>query len=140
MWIQDIDKYVSISPGDVVIDCGANIGDVSAYFLSRGAVVHSFEPNPSAYNILRERFKDNKNVICINKAVSDRDGAAKLFLHEHAKQNQVKYSTGCSMVSDKINVNEDDFLIVGVTDLCNYISNINKKVKFLKIDIEERVY
>lgn len=37
---------VQINAGDVVFDCGANMGLFSAYAASKGAIVHAFEPNP----------------------------------------------------------------------------------------------
>ena len=129
-------REIEINQGDIIIDCGANIGDITNYFVTRGAVVYAFEPNPHAFQKLQSRFIGNKNVICINKAVSDYDGTGKLFLHELASSDQVKYSTGSSMVGDKNNVNESTYEEIEVINLSSFIDSLDSEVKVLKIDIE----
>jgi len=129
---------IPLEPGDVAIDCGANVGNITDWFLSQGAEVYAFEPNPHAFAVLKERFLDNPRVVCINKGVAGiKDvGEAKLFLHKKAETNQVKYASGCSILSDKHNVNADDYLSIEIIDLCEFIKNLEKRVKILKIDIE----
>jgi FkbM family methyltransferase len=123
-----------------MIDCGSNIGDVTAPFAARGATVLAYEPNSYAFEKLSSRFKNDKNVRCINSAVSSRDGEAKLFLHEDSRQDPVKYSTGSSLVSEKQNVNSDDYTEIEIVDLSKVIKKIKevfkKDIHILKIDIE----
>ncbi len=127
---------IDIKPGDVVIDCGANIGDVTQYFYDRGAKVYAFEPNPYAYNILYKRFENIDKVVCIKKAVSDFDGKGKLFFHDLSETDPVKYSTGSSMVEDKNNVNSSTYEEVEIISLSRFITELSENVKVLKIDIE----
>src|SRR5215471_19231611 len=47
---------MTVNPGDVIIDCGANIGDVTSLFARAGATVYAFEPNPLCFSILSRRF------------------------------------------------------------------------------------
>ena len=47
--ISDLDEII-INPGDLVIDCGANVGKVTDYFSSKGATVIAFEPNQFAFS------------------------------------------------------------------------------------------
>ena len=129
-------KGIQIKQGDIVIDCGANVGAITNYFVTRGAIVYAFEPNPYAFEKLQSRFEGNKNVICIKKAVSDYDGVGKLFFHKLASADQIKYSTGSSMVGSKNNVNESTYEEVEVVNLSNFIENLGSEVKVLKIDIE----
>ena len=42
--------------GDVVVDCGANIGEFSRAAEQRGAIVHAFEPDAVEYSCLRENI------------------------------------------------------------------------------------
>lgn len=51
-----------ISPGALVFDVGAHIGQKSALYLAQGARVVCIEPQPSCYNILKEKFNNNSNV------------------------------------------------------------------------------
>ena len=135
-------EYLNIdfSPGDIMIDCGANVGDVSAPFAVMGATILAYEPNQKAYQKLSERFKDYKNVKCLNSAVSFKDGKAKLFLHESANVDPLKYSTGSSLIIDKENINPEDYIETEMVDLAKVIRRIKKvfkkNVHILKIDIE----
>ena len=53
-----------LEQGDYVIDCGANIGEVTNFFQQVGAKVYAFEPNKHAFEILSKRYHDNENVVC----------------------------------------------------------------------------
>lgn len=50
--------HVSLSPGDIVIDCGANIGEFSLYCHLRGASVFAFEPDPIEFRALKANAKN----------------------------------------------------------------------------------
>jgi FkbM family methyltransferase len=125
-------------PGDIVIDCGASVGEVTAYFCLKGAEVYAFEPNKYAFQVLKRRFSGYPNVHCVQKGVSAPElaGTAKLYLHEHADSDQLKYSTGSSIRADKCNVDVQNYLEVQLLDLCSFINILNRPIKVLKIDIE----
>ena len=129
---------IDIKTGDCVIDCGANVGNVTEYFQSLGASVIAFEPNKFAFDTLQKRFKNNKKVKCIQKGVSGKKdaGIKKLFLHQRAPENQILWSTGSSIVKDKGNVNKHDYIDVEMVDLCKFLKFFEREVKVLKIDIE----
>lgn len=132
-------KFIfDLDQGDYVIDCGANVGDITNFFQQIGAKVFAFEPNKHAFKILDKRYYNNKNVVCINKGVGSKDdaGIKKLFLHESAEENQVMYSTGCSIVKDKENVNSENYEEIEIVNLGLFIKALDKPVKVLKIDIE----
>jgi len=134
---ETLDK-IEINEGDLVIDCGANIGEVTNYFQWRGADVISFEPNPYAHQALKSRFRDNKKVSCLEGGVAAPHacGEKKLFLHERAKENQITYSTGSSIKEDKNNVDKQNFIMVKIIDLGKFIEGLKRPIKVLKIDIE----
>ncbi len=125
-----------IHPGDLAIDCGANVGEVTALMRSRGAIVHAFEPNPFAFDALQKRFAAEPAVQCRQEAVSDAPGRVKLFLHEHSTSNPVLWSVGSSMLAEKANVSPDEFVEVPAIDLADYIFALSRQVKVVKIDIE----
>ena len=120
-------------PGDVVIDCGANIGEVTEFFRRHGSTVYAFEPNIYAFQVLKDRFAGASAITCIQKGVSSpqQSGVGKLFLYD-----QLKYSTCCSINSDKCNVDIENYLHVELLDLCKFIENLGMPIKVLKIDIE----
>lgn len=127
---------VELSQGDIAIDCGANIGDVTKILCETGARVYAFEPNPSAFLVLRSRMKRKKNVFCINKGVYDENTTMKLYLHERAPEDQVHWSTGSSLLPFKNNVCKNTFVQIEVIDLCGFIDRLNQPVKLLKLDVE----
>jgi len=51
------EHYSNILPGSVCIDCGANLGAITAMLADKGATVYAFEPHPLCAEKLRERFK-----------------------------------------------------------------------------------
>lgn len=133
--------FKNIQPGDVCIDCGANVGLVTLEMLKKGAVVHAFEPNIYAYEKLQERTKEYGSSCKIyNAGVWDRQDKMKLYLHEWSDQDQVKWSTGSSFVQEKENVRSDKYTEVDVIRLSDFIRNLNTRVKMLKIDIEGAEY
>jgi FkbM family methyltransferase len=125
--------------GSVAIDCGANVGQVT-HFLSEAGFekVYSFEPNLHAFNVLQKRFAGNSKVECLPKAVtnSSKSGPGKLYFHKKANQDQVKYSTGSSTASDKHNVDENNFMVVEMVGISDFIKSLDRPVGMLKIDVE----
>jgi FkbM family methyltransferase len=51
--VYGIDRYVPIRPGDVVVNCGANVGALTLALVRRGARVIAVEPDPTTLKALR---------------------------------------------------------------------------------------
>lgn len=59
-WDEQVARKVrSLRPGDLFIDCGANVGFFSLLAASRGANVIAFEPNPACHAVLLANAKLN---------------------------------------------------------------------------------
>ena len=43
---------VTLKPGNIVIDCGANVGDVASRLARSGATIYAFEPQPDCFAIV----------------------------------------------------------------------------------------
>ncbi|HMP77512.1 MAG TPA: FkbM family methyltransferase [Kiritimatiellia bacterium] len=129
-------RSVKFGPADIAIDCGANVGVVTAHLCKQAGQVYAFEPNPHAFAVLRKRFEAAPNVQCIPKGVSDQNGHARLYLHEHSDQDEVHWSTGSSLLDFKGNVRKDKFIDVELVDLCEFIAGLGRPVKLLKMDVE----
>lgn len=125
-----------LHPGDIAIDCGANIGKVTAQMAKPGVTVYAFEPNPYAYAALYKRFSHMPNIHCINKAVWDRTSTLKLYFHKNNSSDPIKWSSGSSLLVEKENVSSDQYAEVEVIDLVEFIVGLGKPVRLLKIDIE----
>ena len=128
---------IDLEIGDYVIDCGANIGDITDTFQRAGATVLAFEPNKHAFRVLRNRFYKNPRVKCFPMAVAGTNHKKKkLFLHERASEDQLLHSTGSSLIEDKNNIDKDEYTLVETIRLSSFIKMIKQKIKVLKVDIE----
>ena len=127
---------INITEGDVAIDCGANVGDVSAHWAKTGATIYAFEPNPHAFNILEGRFASLKNVHCFQKAVLNRNEKVKLYFHTNSDEDELYWSQGTSLLLFKSNILKDKFKEVDAIDLTEFIQQLNRNIKVLKLDVE----
>lgn len=72
-----------VSPGDVVIDVGSNVGDFTDLFLAAGASVISIEPCNWLADHQRNRFHSQSKegrFELVNVACSDKEGSATLYI------------------------------------------------------------
>jgi FkbM family methyltransferase len=111
-----------------IIDCGANIG-MSVFFhkyFHPNAEIIAFEPNPSAFELLKLNVEANKlsHVTCVQKAVSDQEAYLQFYVNED------KGSLLSSVRSDR---GGDTVIQTETTLLSKYL---HEPVTLLKIDVE----
>jgi FkbM family methyltransferase len=126
----------AVKAGEIALDCGANIGDIAAELRDTGATVYAFEPNPFAFKVLQQRFDGVPSVHCIQKAVWVSDGKLPLYLHQRAREDQLKWSVGSSLCREKQNVDPNSAIDVEVIDLPRFIVDLRSRVALLKLDVE----
>ena len=130
-----------IKKDSLVIDIGANIGDVT-YFLYNKFMpsIHCYEPNISCYKYMGKRFKNYNKIKLFNFAVSNFDGKSKLYFHTNAKSiNDPQYIQGATLRPEK----DDIDLKKGIEIECVNIKNILDscdKIDLIKIDVEGSEY
>ena len=73
-----------IKEGDLVFDIGACIGQMTEFYLSRGARVIAVEPESDDVEKLTERFGDNDKVTIVPKAVGEKNGSSHLYIYKGA--------------------------------------------------------
>jgi len=129
-------KRVKLKKTDIAIDCGANVGKYTKHLSKNKATIYAFEPNPYAFGILHERYKDKPNVHCINKGVMDEAGKMKLYLRKNSAENPVYWSTSSSFLTISKNLDYESNLEIELVDLCQFIESLNCQVKILKMDVE----
>jgi len=127
---------IRLQAHDIAIDCGANVGKITQILARQPATIYAFEPNPYAFHILQEHFKDSPQVHCLQKGVLDCHGVLPLYLHENAETDQVYWSTGSSLLACKSNVTPDHYIEVEIIDLAEFIKSLHSRVKILKLDVE----
>ncbi|MDZ4095744.1 MAG: FkbM family methyltransferase [Paracoccaceae bacterium] len=133
-------EFHALKPGDIAIDCGANLGAITRILAATGAEVHAFEPNPDAFAVLSEVTAGMPNVHRHQKAVLDTPGRLTLHLHVNYARNPERFSSGSSLIGEKRNVDATRGVEVEVVDLVSFIAALDRPVKLLKIDIEGAEY
>ena len=133
-------EFHALGPGDIAIDCGANLGAITRILAASGAEVHAFEPNPDAFAHLSRAVAGLPHVHLHPKAVLDRPGRLTLHLHMNYARNPARFSSGSSLISEKRNVDAAQGVEVEVIDLPAFIAALDRPVKLLKIDVEGAEY
>lgn len=126
----------ALTPDDVAIDCGANVGKFTRILARNGARVFAFEPNPIAYAALQKNVADLPNVTLFNAATTTEAGPVRLYMHKHAGRDPLLHSVSSSLLATKSNVNPDDYFDVEGIVLSNFIEELNQPVTLLKMDVE----
>lgn len=128
--------FDSLKKGEIAVDCGANVGEYTRLMAKNGATVYAFEPNPFAFEVLKENFKDWPNVIPINKGVWIFDGRMRLYFHQNSDEDEVKWSSGSSLLPFKSNITPRKYRDVPVIDFSKFINSLTGPIRVIKIDIE----
>lgn len=134
VYIRDLVR--PLQAGMLALDCGANVGRVTRAMARRGATVHAFEPNDSAYEQLTARTARWSNVQCHHAAVWVADEELELFMHESAASDPVTWSVGSSLLKEKTNVDQRSSERVTGIDLARFILDLGRDVDLMKMDIE----
>jgi FkbM family methyltransferase len=119
-----------IKQGDIVLDIGANIGYYTLLFaklVGPQGKVFAFEPAPSNYALLERNVEINgyKNVVLVQKAVSNRTMKVKLYL-------------SASSIGDHRIYQEDgrQFVEVEAVSLDDFFRYYGGRIDFIKMDIQ----
>lgn len=123
---------LSIEANDTVVDLGANIGVFALFAACKTrSTVYAFEPFPESFEYLSRNVQINglHNVVAHDKAVYDKIGTAKLFLHK---------SSGRHLISpDYAKTKLERYVEVPTTTLQQIMDSNNlKQIDFLKLDCE----
>jgi FkbM family methyltransferase len=126
----------ALGPGDLAIDLGANLGDVSAVLAATGAEVIAFEPDPYAFGRLAERLGKLANVRLMNAAAGDRAGVMPLYRHRGFDRAPDRRSLASSLLADHADVGKAPAAQVEVHDFAAFVAGLGRDVALVKIDIE----
>lgn len=130
-----------LRPGDVVLDCGANIGDVAEPLADTGANLHAFEPDPYAFARLSERLDKRSNVTLYNAAVGVEGGTIRLMRATNFADNPTGGSVKSTVMTGGRNIDEREeaSIEVAVIDLPKLMRGLiaaHGEIAFVKMDIE----
>lgn len=114
---------IEFNKRDLIIDCGANVGELMYSFDQAGHTIDyvGFEPEENTYKNLRENSLQFENARTHNFALSDKEHSIKLFVDTLGGNSSVEY------------FGVDDSIEVTTKTLDSF--NFNK-VKLLKVEAE----
>jgi FkbM family methyltransferase len=122
-----------ISPGDLVFDIGANVGNRVEVFLSCKAKVVAVEPQPGCIDTLKQKF--NRDIVIEQVGLSDSEGVLEMHIASDSTVSTFD-SSYIEETKDKFRYTEwKGSIQVPVTTLENLIRKYAIP-KFCKIDVE----
>ena len=128
-----------LRPGDLALDCGANVGVVTRVLAATGADVVSFEPDPFAFGKLRAAFGDHPRVDLMNAAVGVGEGTVRLMRAENFDDNPTGASVKSTILNGGRMIDDAGGIDVRLMDFLAYLeAKIAERgeVAFVKMDIE----
>lgn len=134
----EIATEIEVSKEHTLIDCGANVGDITSRFARTGGTVHAFEPGPRAFRVLNRRFRNVPNVECRNEGVFDRECELTFRVPlAHGQWDDLE-TTVSGSVLDARRAPEipSEEVKVRCIRLADFIGGLGQRVRVLKIDIE----
>ncbi|WP_442507818.1 FkbM family methyltransferase [Novipirellula sp. SH528] len=137
--LQSVDLEFMVNPEDIILDCGANVGDVTSKFACSGATIYAFEPNRRCFDILKKRFAFMPNVFLLNNGVMDKDCVLSLSTPDpHASFDSIE-TTVASTFNEEM-LQSSDYTVkrdeVECIDIDKFIRQLGKRVLLMKVDIE----
>ena len=111
----------------IAIDVGANIGNHSLYFSDFYRSIHSFEPNPRTYQVLRLNSELVSNVFCYEVGLSN--------LEREARLNVYVDNIGHSDISS---IESERSVVVRLKTLDGFSESMDttETIRLIKFDVE----
>ena len=128
-----------LRPGDLALDCGANMGTVTAVLAATGADVIAYEPDPHAFEILRDKFKNMHNVVVVNSAVGVGSGTVRLMRADNFGANPEGASVKSTILDGGRRIDADNSVEVPLIDFPELVRELvaaRGEIAFVKMDIE----
>jgi FkbM family methyltransferase len=128
-----------LRPGDLAVDCGANMGVVTELLAATGADVIAFEPDPFAFSKLVVRFSDKANVTLINAAVGVGSGTVRLMRAANFADNPEGMSVKSTILDGGRSIDAASAIEVPLIDFPGFVREqvaSRGQIAFVKMDIE----
>ena len=128
-----------LKPGDLALDCGANVGVVSSLLADTGADVISYEPDPYAFAQLSDALGDRQNVQLINAAVGASSGNVRLMRASNFDEDKKGASVKSTIVDGGRMIAAENYVDVKLLDFLTILSGEIEnrgEIAFVKMDIE----
>lgn len=133
--LHEIGITIPVRPGDIIIDCGANVGDLTSRFAATPAKVISFEASPIVFDVLNRRFAHHPKVELRNQGVWDEKCALSFSLPaERGSSDDIDVSEGSSFLESKHKIGRQ--VEISCIDFPQWVLEFPGRIRLLKMDIE----
>ncbi|MBJ3762234.1 FkbM family methyltransferase [Maribius pontilimi] len=125
--------------GDIVMDIGANLGEITAPLAETGARVVAYEPDPWTFAQLDERFAKNPNVELVNAAIGRKAGTVQLMRADNFDRNPQGASVKSTTVTGGRAIDESTAIDVEMRGFLDEVARLTSGgggIAFCKMDIE----
>ena len=128
-----------LRPGDLALDCGANMGVVTDILAKTGADVIAFEPDPWTFAKLSARFEGVANVTLVNAAVGVSQGTVRLHRAANFGDNPTGASLKSTILDGGRDIDDSAGIDVALVDFPAFLREklaARGEIAFIKLDIE----
>ncbi|MCK4738504.1 MAG: FkbM family methyltransferase [Deltaproteobacteria bacterium] len=141
LFVQNVFNYYSSKGLEEItfFDIGVNKGEYTDFVLKESlkknikCKVYGFEPSKYCFNLLKEKYNGNDNVVLVNKGLSDKN--EKVRLHYDVEGSGIASVYKRDLFDKNIEMNESEE--IEIIRLEEYLKeNKIDRIEFMKIDIE----
>lgn len=128
-----------LKPGDLVMDCGANVGKITTQVARTGAKILAYEPDPFAFGQLSKACGDLPNVVLPDVAVGATSGSIRLMRASNFDDNPAGASVKSTIVGGGRMIREEDGIdvtLLAFPDLVRTLTTDGAEIALVKMDIE----
>lgn len=126
----------SLKPGDLAIDLGANVGKFTIVMADTGADVIAFEPDPLAQKQLYKNVGSRDNVRIMPVAAGATSGSVNLLRNPVFDRNPELLTVASTVLPRTHQPSVDSGIRVQVINFIEFLENLHRPVRLIKIDIE----
>lgn len=142
------DRLASLGPGDLAIDCGANVGKITRRLAETGADVIAYEPDPVIFPHLERACAVYPSVTLNMAAVGIAPGEARLLRSPYFEEDPVAESEKSTICDDALTrkreggwqlMDRENTATVAIVDILSVLKTElagRGRIAVLKLDIE----
>ena len=138
-WPEDQAEFAAAladAKGGNCEDLGANLGVMTRKMAAVAETVYAFEPDPWTVEKLQDAVRDLPNVTVVEAAAGVIDGVMPLYRSAKFDHDPEKGSLSATVIAEKTNVQETPAAEVKQIDLPRYLSDLDRDIAIVKMDIE----
>jgi FkbM family methyltransferase len=125
-----------LKEGDLCLDLGANLGEITNHMADAGAKVISFEPDPDIFEILKRNTEHQANVTLHCQATGIANETLSLRRAARFDEDAQRFSQCSSLIRNDKKMAAENSVDVQVIDFIAFLNDLDRDVRILKIDIE----